>query len=91
MLNAAYGNDLEQIIDEKQQALWVHGHTHDSCDYTVGNTWVLCNPRRYDDENARFDSKPVVTVGRGDYFTQKSILSHEHCKRCSGGTFRAWS
>ncbi len=28
-------------------ALWVHGHTHDSLDYRVGNCRVLCNPRGY--------------------------------------------
>lgn len=28
-------------------ALWVHGHTHVSFDYRVGNCRVLCNPRGY--------------------------------------------
>ena len=27
--------------------LWVHGHTHSSHDYRVGNCRVVCNPRGY--------------------------------------------
>ena len=27
--------------------LWVHGHTHDSTDYQLGRTMVLCNPLGY--------------------------------------------
>jgi hypothetical protein len=30
-----------------RSALWVHGHTHVSLDYTVSRTRVLCNPRGY--------------------------------------------
>ena len=25
-------------------SLWVHGHMHDSFDYQVGDTRVICNP-----------------------------------------------
>jgi len=47
---------------------WIHGHTHNSFDYTVcGETRVICNPRGYalsDDcwENESFDSLMVVEV-----------------------------
>jgi hypothetical protein len=27
--------------------LWVHGHVHDSFDYTVGKCRVIANPRGY--------------------------------------------
>jgi hypothetical protein len=30
---------------------WIHGHTHDEFDYTIGITKVLCNPRGYPKEN----------------------------------------
>ena len=47
--------------------LWVHGHTHDSFDYEVNGTRVLCNPRGYAkdgrNENARFDVNLCVDVG----------------------------
>ena len=31
----------------KVPVLWVHGHTHNSFDYQVGNCRVVCNPRGY--------------------------------------------
>ncbi|SEB19822.1 metallophosphoesterase [Variovorax sp. YR216] len=47
--------------------LWVHGHTHTSFDYRVGNCRVLSNPRGYMPasgvaENAQFNPRLVVTV-----------------------------
>jgi len=48
-------------------ALWIHGHSHTSFDYRVGDCRVLCNPRGYMKmsgvfENAEFDPRLVVTV-----------------------------
>ena len=45
--SAGFASDLEDLILEFQPALWIHGHTHDSCDYHVGETHVICNPRGY--------------------------------------------
>jgi len=46
--------------------LWIHGHTHDSFDYTVYGTRVLCNPRGYCrdgvDENPAFDPALCIQV-----------------------------
>ena len=61
-LNAAYASDLSGLIEERQPALWVHGHTHDSCDYRVGATHVICNPRGYEDENSAFNPHLVTRV-----------------------------
>jgi hypothetical protein len=43
-------------------SLWIHGHTHESFDYVVSGTRVVCNPRGYApmELNAAFD--PVFTV-----------------------------
>jgi len=49
-------HDLSDFVEVCGARLWVHGHTHDSMDYRVGQTRVLCNPfgyRRYE-ENAGF-------------------------------------
>jgi len=50
----------------KSTCLWVHGHTHDSFDYVVNGTRVLCNPRGYAkdgvNENVRFDPDLLVEV-----------------------------
>ena len=38
-------SDLEDLILRHQPALWIHGHTHDSCDYRIGSTrMVSCQP-----------------------------------------------
>jgi len=47
-MNGGYSSDMEQfIIDHPQIKVWTHGHTHDTFDYTVGETRILCNPRGY--------------------------------------------
>ena len=65
LLNAAYASDLSQTIERGRPALWVHGHTHDSCDYHVGETRIVCNPGGYDNENGRFHRQMVVEVSTG--------------------------
>jgi Icc-related predicted phosphoesterase len=46
--NGGYASDLSALIlDNPEIQYWVHGHTHDCFDYTVGSTRVLCNPRGY--------------------------------------------
>lgn len=62
LTNAAYASDLSTMIEASSPALWIHGHTHDSCDYAIGRTRVVCNPRGYDDENGSFDPFLVVRV-----------------------------
>lgn len=46
-LNPAFCSDLSPLIEELGPALWVHGHTHASCNYQVGSTRALCNPKGY--------------------------------------------
>lgn len=47
-LNYAYCNFFEDlIIDNPNIKYWVHGHTHESHDYVLGETRVICNPRGY--------------------------------------------
>ncbi|GAB3762756.1 metallophosphoesterase family protein [Ramlibacter monticola] len=64
-VNLCFASDAEYLLEGVD--LWVHGHTHDSFDYRVGGTRVLCNPRGYVregvQENARFDPALVVAVG----------------------------
>jgi predicted phosphodiesterase len=48
-INAAFVSDLSRLMGKAD--VWVHGHMHDSFDYTVhlpdGQTRVLVNPRGY--------------------------------------------
>ncbi|MHA2503068.1 MAG: metallophosphoesterase [Candidatus Kariarchaeaceae archaeon] len=46
-INGAFYSDLDHFIAEKRPDLWIHGHTHDSMDYELGQTRVVCNPRGY--------------------------------------------
>jgi predicted phosphodiesterase len=49
--------ELEGFIEERKPALWIHGHTHTSCDYRIGATRIVCNPLGYPTEgdfNAAF-------------------------------------
>ncbi len=45
-LNASYASRLDQMMGPPID-LWIHGHTHDSWDYDMHGTRVLCNPRGY--------------------------------------------
>lgn len=62
LLNAAYASDLTDAIRHGPPALWVHGHAHESCDYRLLGTRVVCNPRGYGNENKSFDPAMVVEI-----------------------------
>lgn len=65
-LNACFVSDAERLIDERRVQLWIHGHTHDSFDYRVAGTRVLCNARGYAkdgvNENPAFDANLLVEI-----------------------------
>jgi len=46
-LNSAYGTDLTDIIETYMPDVWIHGHMHNSWEYDVGETTIICNPRGY--------------------------------------------
>lgn len=62
-LNPYFSND-SGLIEKHQPALWVHGHTHQRLDYTVGRTRVVCNPRGYANEwqQQPFDPELILEV-----------------------------
>ena len=66
LLNACFVSDAEYLLDGARAQLWIHGHTHDSFDYAVKGTRVVCNPRGYArggvNENAAFDPDFTVVV-----------------------------
>lgn len=62
-LNAGYVSDFDTLVN--QSDYWVHGHTHKSFDYKIGNGRVICNPRGYfpyKDLNENFRDDLVVEV-----------------------------
>lgn len=66
LLNACFVSDVESLLDGSRAQLWVHGHTHDSFDYVVNGTRVVCNPRGYAtdgvNENSLFDANFSVEI-----------------------------
>ncbi len=58
----AFCSDLSSIIEEFQQAVWIHGHTHTSFDYKIGDTRIVCNPYGYGYENSDFNPALIVEV-----------------------------
>jgi len=45
LTSAGFLSDLGPLL--QRAAIWVHGHTHTSFDYRIGDTRVVCNPRGY--------------------------------------------
>ena len=46
LCTAAFGSQLPAQLFTRA-GLWIHGHTHSSCVYEVGDCLVACNPRGY--------------------------------------------
>jgi len=66
-LNGAYASELFEDIINANPQLWIHGHTHSSMDYSIGNTRIVCNPRGYDTMggnylNLNFNEELVINV-----------------------------
>ncbi len=63
-VSAAFASDCSALMG--RPVLWVHGHTHDSFDYVVNGTRVVCNPRGYCprgvNENPAFDPRLCIEV-----------------------------
>lgn len=66
LVNAAFVSDARYLLDGNRVQLWIHGHTHDSFDYVLNGTRVVCNPRGYArdgvNENAAFDPDFMVEI-----------------------------
>lgn len=60
--NAAYASDLEALIERCAPALWIHGHTHRSCDYRIESTRIVSNQRGYYAEMSGWDPALVLEV-----------------------------
>ncbi|KVE34417.1 metallophosphoesterase [Burkholderia sp. BDU5] len=68
LASAGFISDLSALV-RPPVALWIHGHTHTSFDYTTAEgTRVVCNPRGYirrrtgERENPSFEWGKIVTL-----------------------------
>jgi predicted phosphodiesterase len=57
VINKYFHNSLEELILTYHPPLWIHGHTHDLCDYWIEETHILCNPIGYPGENEKRSMK----------------------------------
>lgn len=64
ILAPAFASNLEGFIGKYSPELWIHGHMHNSSDYMIGETRVVCNPRGYvgRGENPEFKADLVIEV-----------------------------
>lgn len=62
--HAFYNPRAKHIVESGQYKLWIHGHTHESCDYVVPGklTRVLCNPYGYHDYETNPKWNPYLTI-----------------------------
>jgi Icc-related predicted phosphoesterase len=63
-VNRFFVSPMDALIEQRQPALWAHGHTHDSADYTLGRTRIVCNPFGYvgRELNPAWDPAKVVEL-----------------------------
>ena len=63
-LNCCYANNLDEEIEKYKPVLWIHGHMHDSLDYKIGETRIICNPYGYHGHrtNRKFNRTLSITV-----------------------------
>jgi predicted phosphodiesterase len=61
-VSAAFASNMDDFILEHQPRLWIHGHTHESFDYKIGKTRVVCNPRGYASTEENKGFRPDYTL-----------------------------
>jgi len=61
--NAFFVSEMDQLVLDRHPALWVHGHTHDSCDYQHSSTRIVCNPFGYPNQlNPDYKEKLLISI-----------------------------
>ena len=61
-VSAAFASNMDDFILEHQPRLWIHGHTHESFDYQIGKTRVVCNPLGYASAEENKGFRPDYTL-----------------------------
>lgn len=60
--NVFYASNLESLIQIYKPILWLHGHTHNSRDYMIDETRIVCNPRGYVGYALNPEFKPDLVI-----------------------------
>jgi len=61
-LNQFFLCEMDDVILDLRPKFWVHGHTHTTADYVLGETRVICNPLGYPGERklGKMGYRPVT-------------------------------
>lgn len=61
-LNSAFASQLDNLVEMAD--VWIHGHTHKSYQYSIGNAQVHCNPRGYGEhgQNKEYKNDYVIEI-----------------------------
>jgi Icc-related predicted phosphoesterase len=51
LISYAYANEYDSLIEGCGPDNWLHGHTHTSFNYKIGETEIWCNPRGYSESS----------------------------------------
>ncbi len=62
LLTPAFASNLENMMDGERSAVWFHGHMHESYDYEIYGTRVVCNPRGYAPDALNPDFRPDLVL-----------------------------
>ena len=66
LMNGGFVTDIQPIFDKYNYDLHVHGHTHASFDYYIGDTRVICNPHGYminnNPENEVYNNNLIIEI-----------------------------
>lgn len=54
--NCVFVTPMDDLIVKNRPKLWLHGHTHTSCDYKLNQTRVVCSPLGYPRESGSSDA-----------------------------------
>ena len=63
LLTPAFASNLEGLMEGGRAALWIHGHMHESLDYEIYGSRVVCNPRGYAPKALNLEFRPDWVVG----------------------------
>lgn len=67
LASAAFSSNLDDMVTKAD--IWIHGHTHDSFDYMIGQCQVICNPCGYPrhtgaSENHQFNPCLIIEISK---------------------------
>ena len=54
-INECFANKWDKMIRKHQPIAWIHGHMHNTIEYRIGETEIMCNPYGYDGHETNDD------------------------------------